>query len=736
MGFFNKFDTQLATNSYRRNIFELVVSRIHHYETHKNDSNALNSGNFIPYEDNDKTGDFIEFTGDAGSNIGHSKSINGLRIDFKENSLANVLVPIKHSGHVPHVNIADSALVQFLDDNNKALYVGSIHSKKSTWTQALEIFQRPVPPTLEMRGSSGELYTYNPVYITYHPKYEPTEKYFGTKEDQIWYERFVLFDSSDIYRNKKNFIDYNKWLKDTFEKYKDAGQKQIDSARSSGAEHILRLVEDPTNLNYMDRFFYLKNKNYPFRPDPVFDINSPFHQSKSASAIIKTDDGVDLGLTNLKKDVLDSYPVTHTHLDVSESKLLKTAYDETINSFLSNIRINAKYKDSESEKLLKPIHGQFIADVANKDVPFEFKESREIKIGRNKLFMADVYGDQNQLFSTFKTAKDQGLTMLYHNDAAEISQVRLRGNLGESILLESRAKSNDFSRINLKGVSGHIFEMVDSKEGQKNFIHMVTSYKEFISPEWGLTDATYLMLGNNSVIDSEKRLKNNPVIFHYDGRAGTSGRYTVRGAYEDKIHHAYNALLIDESKQAYTENWTNYNSGTWVHDVRRGLSGDANGFHRAQKSGKFVQYTYSASDERWQLHNTVHTNIEINKKDVIIRTASGGNAQVWAPGGVIDVRGSSKVDVGSGSVINLVAPRVNLGSTSPEKLVVRDQDPCTVNISIPAALVLAVVYGGAPFINITASGNVTATPGSAYITNGSSVSAQIQEEYNLEGGGI
>lgn len=732
MGLFDRFDTDLTSPSYRKNIFEIVVTDIHHYETDKNDSNSLNSGAFTPYEDLEKSGEDIEFTGDTGSNIGHSKSIRGLRPDMKENSLGNVLVPVKHSGHVPHINIADTALVQFLADNNKALHVGAMHSKKTTWLKAIENFQRPVPPTLEMRGSSGDLYTYNPMYITYHPKYEPTEQYFGSKEDKIWYERFILFDSSDIYRNKKNFVDYNSWLKETYEKYKGAGEKQIDIAKSSGAEHILKMLEDPTDVFFMNKFFYLKNKNYPFRPDPIFDINSPFHQSKSVDAVVKTEDGVDLGLTSLKKDVLDLYPVTHTHLEISEAKLLKTAYDETINSFLSNIRINTKQK-ADSEKLLGKIE-KFEPDTANANVPFEFKESREIKIGRNKLFMADVYGDQSQLFSTFKTAKDQGLTMLYHSDAAEISQVRLRGNLGESILLESRAKSNDFSRINLKGVSGQIFEMVDSIEGQKNFIHMVTSYKEFISPEWSLTDATYLMLGNNSVIDSEKRLSNNPVIAHYDGRAGSSGRYTVRGAYEDKIHSAYNALLIDQSKQAYTENWTNYNKGTWVHDARRGLSSDANGFHRAQKPGKFVQYTYSANDERWQVHNTVHTNIEINKKDVIIRAASGGNSQVWSPGGVIDIRGDTKVDVGSGSVINLVAPRVNLGSTSPSKLVVRDNDNCTVSISgtvtIPTLGTFPVAFGSIGCF-------VQATAGPAYITSGSTgPAASIQAEFNLEGGGV
>lgn len=730
MSIFSRFNTKFANDSYRRFLFNLQVTNINHYETVENVSNSLNSSYYEPYEDYKNTEE-VDFTGNSGSNILHSKAITGLRTDYQENSLSNVMVPVKHSGHVPLVNIADLALVQMFDDGNKPIHVGAMHSKRSTWLNAIQSFERPIPPTLEMRGSSGEVYTYNPIYITYHPSYEPTDQYFGEKEDKIWYERFVLFESSDIYRNKKNFVEYNEWLKDTFEKVKFSKSTNKTSARESGAEHVLKLVENPEDLSFMDKFFYLKDKNYPFRPDPIFDVKSPFHQSKSDAAVVKTDSGVDLGLTNLDKSALDLYPVTHTHLDVSEAKLLKTAYDETINSVLSNLRTGAKFLN---EDFLKDVV-KFDPDSANANVPFEFKESREIRIGRNKLFMADVYGNQAQLFSTFKTAKDQGLTMIYHNDAAEISQVRLRGNLGESILLESRAKSNDFSRINLKGVSGQIFEMVDSNEGQKNFIHMVTSYKEFISPEWGLTDATYLMLGNNSVIDSEKRLSNNPVISHYDGRAGSSGRYTVRGAYEDKLHHAYNALLIDESKQAYTENWTNYNKGTWVHDVRRGLSGDANGFHRAQKPGKFVQYTYSAGDERWQLHNTLHTNIEINKKDVIIRTASGGNAQVWAPGGVVDIRGNSKVDVGSGSVINLVAPRVNLGSTNPEKLVVRDKDDCTLSIAgfvtIPGIPPVQL-----PITFTTLGCIVNATPGPAYITNGSSVSATTQDEYNLEGGGI
>lgn len=714
---FNRFNSTIYPQTKTKQLFVLAVTDLFHYETVNNDSHSYNSSSFIPYSDYTKQGDDIEFTGDTGSNIKHSKTLKGIRLDRQENSLGNVLIPVKHSGHVPHVNIGDHALIQAVESPTKPIHIGAVHTKTSNWADALTFFERPVPPSLEMRGSSGEVTTYNPIYLTFHPNYQPSGRYFGEKEDQIWYDRFVLFESGDIYRNKKNLIDYSPWIKKTFE---DKGD---------GGEHVLKLLEDPSNLQFMDKFFYLKEKNYPFRPDPIFDTTSNYHQSTEKGAVLYSKAGVDLGLEAITKSSLDKYPVTHTHLRLNDALLLKTAYDEVVNATLKEKR--EKSKLAYDEKFVLGNEKKFEPDLLNKSVPFEFKESREIRIGRNKLFIADVYGDEKQLFSTFKTAKDQGLTLLYHNDVAEISQVRLRGNLGESLLIESRAKSDNFSRINLKGVSGQIVEMFDNKDNE-NFIHFLTSDSDQMSQNWSLSKASYLSLANKQVISSEKRLTNNPVIDHYDNRSGPSGRYTVRGVY-DGVHHAYSAQLLDSTKQAYTENWTHFNGSTWVHDVRRGLSGDANGFHRAQKGANYVQYTYSGNEQRFQIHNKDDSNVEIHKKNVIIRTSPSGKAEVWAPSGTVDVRGDSKVDVGSASVINLIAPVINIGSTNPPKLVVRDLDQCIVGISgsvtIPGLGVFPVDFGDI-------SCYVDASEGSVYVTNGESVSSTKQAEYNLEGGGI
>lgn len=724
----DKFNTEIYQPSTPRKTFSLLVTDIFHYETTNNESHALNSAGFEPFEDKDRTGDDIELTGNPGRNIKHSKTIKGIRTDFQGTSLSNILVPVKHSGHVPLVNVGDYALIAVSDDPTKPLYTGAVHSKNTNWAEAIKRFERPVPPSLEMRGSTGEVMTYNPVYITYHQSYKPTEKYFGTKEEQIWYDRFVLFESSDIYRNKKNFADYNKWIKDAFED------------KVSGAETILKLIEDPSDLNYMDRFFYLNDGNYPFRPDPVFDTYSPYHQEGNSSAVVSTVGGVSFGFQEISIDFLDNYPLTYKHLNISESKLLKTAFDEVINQTLSEVRASAKLRNEEflkdttafqpSETSESATGDKFVADLQNKNVPFEFKESREIRIGRNKLIIADVYGDDTKLFTTLKTSKDQGLTFFYDEGASQVSQVRLRGNLGESMLIES--KSDGFSRINLKGYSGQINEMFDN-EVEENYLYMVTSNASEMSSNWNLSKASYFIVANKSLPKTFKRIHNNPVLTHYDSRASSTGRYSVAGVY-DSVHHAYNALLLDPSKRAYTENWTQYNPGIWVHDVRRALTGDAQGFHRAEKGGKYVQTTYSADKLRWQIHNFVDANIEMWDKNITMSSGSGGTSKFWAPEGTVDIRGETKTVIGSKNTITLFSPTINLGTESG-KLVAKDGDPVKVTINIPAASVVAAAFSGIPII-LTFDGVINAKPGPVKIQGGNPLSGDVQPEFNLEGGGI
>lgn len=722
----DKFDTQIYQPSTPRKVFSVLVTDIFHYETVNNESHALNSAGFDPYEDRIKTGDDIEFIGKPGKNIKHSKALKGIRTDYQGNFLSNIFMPVKHSGHVPLINVGDYAVVTISDDPTKPFYAGAVHSKNTTWADAIKRFERPVPPSLEMRGSTGELMTYNPVYITFHESYQPTERYFGTKEEQIWYDRFVLFDSSDIYRNKKNFVDYNKgWIQDTFE------------AKNSGAEIILKLIEDPNDLAYMDRFFYLNSGNYPFRPDPVFDVYSAYHQENNSNAVLSTLDGIDFNFQEISLANLDFYPVTYKHLNFSNSKLAKTAFDEVINGTLSVVRQSAKLLNEEFLKDITAFQGstssesseeKFVPDLKNKDVPFEFKESREIRIGRNKLIIADVYGDDTKLFTTLKTSKDQGLTFFYDEGSSEVSQVRLRGNLGESLLIES--KSGNFSRINLKGYSGQINEMFDN-ENDENYLYMLTSNADDLSSEWPLGKASYFMVANKALPKDFKRVHNNPVLKHYDSRASSTGRYNVAGIY-DSVHHAYNALLLDPSKRAYTENWTQYNPGIWVHDVRRALTGDAQGFHRAEKGGKYVQTTYSADKLRWQIHNFVDANIEMWEKNITISSGSGGTSKFWAPEGEVDIRGETKTVIGSKNTITLFAPKVNIGSESGKK-VARDGDTVDlsgVTVSIPNG------FGGFFVGTLTGKGIIDASGGPIQISFGQPLSGDVQPEFNLEGGGI
>lgn len=719
---FDRFNPEIYPESIRRRYFSVTVTDIYHYETELNESHALNSAGFEPYEDKNKAADDLDYRGDTGSNFNHGKAVKGIRTDFQNTPLVNILIPTKHSGHVPLINVGDTLVVTMNEDTTKPIYVGSVHTKTTNWSDAIKNLERPVLPSLEMRGSSGEIMTYNPIYLTFHESYEPTGQHFGDKEDQIWYDRFVLFESSDIYRNKKNLVDYNSWIKKAYEN------------KEAGAETIIKVIENTNDVKYMDRFFYLKDNNYPYRPDPTFDVYASFHQQNSSAAVAKSETGVDFKFDSISEGTFDKYPVTKPHLNLSQEKLFYTAFDETINLKLSKTRQNAKLRNKEFRERSFMLQGQdFVPDLKNKNVPFEPMESREIRIGRNKLILSDIYGTGKQLFSTFKTAKDQGLTMIAHEESnLNVSQVRLRGSLGESLLIESI--ENDFSRINLKGVSGHIFEMYDD-ENEKNYLYMLTSDSNQMDQSWGLSRSSYLMVANRNLI-SGGRIHNNPAVTHYDGRASRPGRYTVRGVY-DGASHAYNALLLDPALQAYTENWTHF-GGIFVHDVRRALTGDANGFHRAQKGGKFVQYTYSADALRWQLHNLKDTNIEIFDKDVIIRTAPTGTAQFWAPDGVVDVRGDKGVLIGScgvcGGSVTIKSPVTYLGDSSGSKLVVRDQDEVTVTVEISVEKVLQAVFAGIPIV-VTATGTVKASEGPARVI-GSSVSASVQGEFNLEGGGI
>ena len=448
--------------------------------------------------------------------------IKGRRTDQTNVPPINVLFPITFGGAVATVRIGD--LVQVLDDPAipTPIALGVVYSQSTTWTSAVKNYERPLPPQLESPGSTGTLYNYNAIYGTYIPTYTPTDETAG-----IWYDRFIKFPVGYFVKDKRSLPSYNNWFATAFKEKKE-GISDI----------ILNILENWSCLYRQEKFFYLNRNLMPFRPDPVFDTTSQTHQSSAPEPVIKSKHGVGFFDGRADKSWTDKFPAPLTLQNVPDSAK-KTAYDEIINASLEELRRNSGNYD-------------------NAELPLDPRVIQEIKIGRNKLIISDVYGDGTNVFITLKNEHDAGISIVYTEftdctevkkdcqtyregsaeyavdmhpgegtqtitntydtadascDGKKISQVRIRGPLGESLLLESygTSEADSYSRIVARGIGGQLFELYDDLESGSNYIYGLSSTPEDTSDTWSLNRGSFFLAATNE-LPPFLRLNNNSIL--------------------------------------------------------------------------------------------------------------------------------------------------------------------------------------------------------------------------------
>lgn len=448
--------------------------------------------------------------------------IKGKRTDQTNIPPVNILFPALYGGVVANVRVGD--LVQVLDDPavGTPIALGVVYSQTTTWTNAVKSYERPFPPQLEAPGSTGTLYNYNAIYGTYIPTYEATNSSAG-----VWYDRFIKFPVGYFVKDKRSLPAYNKWFGAALRKKQD-GISDI----------ILNIIEDWSCLYKQERFFYLTRNRMPYRPDPVFDINSHTHQSTASEPVIKSKHGIGFFDDRSAKSWTDKFPLPLS-LQSIPVDAQKTAYDEIINATLEEVRRNKKNSD-------------------NAELPLDPRVVQEIKIGRNKLIISDIYGDGTNVFITLKNEHDAGVSIVYTEftecsevkkdcqtykessaeyvtemhqgegartvtntyddantacDGKKISQVRLRGPLGESVLIESygTSESDSYSRIAARGIGGQLFELYDDLESGSNYIYGISSTPDDTKEDWALSRGSFFLAATNE-LPPFLRLNNNPII--------------------------------------------------------------------------------------------------------------------------------------------------------------------------------------------------------------------------------
>lgn len=477
--------------------YVLQVSDINYYETSKDGNyNQGRSDLFNSWQADNK---------DSTFNLTRAGYlIRGNRMDFKESPIVAAQFPSRESGETLRINVGDFVIVEEYYKDYLPIVVGILFSKNSTWDNSLKTNERPISPVLELPGSSGKHYTYNPLYLTFLNGYTATDTFFG-----VWYDRFVKFNSSDTYKNFKSLNSYNSWVSDVL---KNPKRDEVTT------ENILRIVEDPFDNNKMEHSFYLGQNNFPYRPDSVFDVTSSDHQSKKTDAVLKSTSGVSI-LDTYNLQNTDKYPKSLPTQTLNQ--LNYTSYDEIINQTLSDLRKSSQV-------------GEFL----NADLPLDPKEVREIRIGRSKLLISDLQGDGKELFITLKSASDQGISFIYKENDQDWSQVRIRGSMGESILLESYGKPNNAtSRISMKGVSGQIFEMYEDTNTDNNYIYLLSTDTVTGKNDYStLTGASYFLATN----------KSTPTLSRLGIQHGLTNKKTILTGSYDSLGYSFMQLASDD----------------------------------------------------------------------------------------------------------------------------------------------------------------------------------------------
>lgn len=450
--------------------------------------------------------------------------VKGRRIDHTNMPLVSILVPMNFGGKVYSVQIGDLLLV--LDDPSVRvpIAIGVLYSQTTTWGEAIKNYERPLPPQLESPGKGGELINYNAIYGTYIPTYKPSEP-----DKSTWYDRFIKFPTGTFYTDKRSLFSYNKW-------YSEALNQQTKGI----SDVVVNIADNLSCLYRKEKFFYLAPTLWPFRPDPVFDTTSQAHSRNAITPVIKSHGGVGLFDERQDKTWTDKFPSPLTQQDDVQDQVKYVAFDEIINATLEEVRKEAKNFD-------------------NAQLPLDPRVSQEIRIGRNKLIISDIHGDGSTILISLKNEKDAGISIVYQEfseceqvetgcqsyketdaeylvdtpdsstvadenaqtvdsantdcDGKVISQVRIRGPLGESLLIESYGETDSptYSRIAARGINGQLFEIYDDYKDGTNYIYGLSGTLDGTKDDWSLSKGSFFLLGVGTP-PSFLRLDNNPAL--------------------------------------------------------------------------------------------------------------------------------------------------------------------------------------------------------------------------------
>lgn len=331
----------------------------------------------------------------------------------------------------------------------------------------------------------------------------------------------------------------------------------------------------------------------------------------------------------------------------ANDKVKNTAYDEVINDILSQIRTKA-------------------GNIANADLPYEPKEEKQIRLGRNKLLISDMHGDGKQIFMTFKTRRDQQISFILNEDADLISQVRIRGAYGESMLLESKGtniSSPEFSRFTYKGIQGQLFEVYDDAQTNKNYIYMLSSDDTNAGPDYLLSKASYFLISNDSIPTGTgfTRLTNNVGIPNV-GPTTAMGVYDTTYALQRALYYDTGNNKINSTESVkYGSNGVqdnkiyDLNSDSITHQISRIVGGNmvldttnvspslAESIHSATAGSTYVQTTYNGAAEKFSVVNSKNSKIEMAASTITVDATTvnlgDATAKVARVGDLVQVAG-------------------------------------------------------------------------------------------------
>jgi len=338
------------------------------------------------------------------------------------------------------------------------------------------------------------------------------------REPDFLYKRFVTLPKFEIYKS------FNSVFEDEplFASIVDDKGTEIYSRR-----HIFHHSENP--INKKELISLNPHKGFPYRGDVVFDSLHEKSQKYKTDKILKIKSGEELPeieekIPKEKDETEETLPLFLQQISLYEEYYTPTYnklpnwFDETKYSksdilpeitAIDKVPENIKYSSYDEILSVDKFERSFYKTLEEKNrfIPYRFdifypKETKTIKIGRNKIFL-DIYDreEERTIFTGIKTEKDQQIALL----DAEINQVRIRGT--KSVFLMEDNPEENYTRTILKNYKNSIIETLQNFD--KDYAHIILVNTKDITPlEDGsnLNEGSYIFLLRNKDDDLKRTL--------------------------------------------------------------------------------------------------------------------------------------------------------------------------------------------------------------------------------------